>query len=163
MEYKRKKFKKNPLKQQYKRVYSIWQNMLNRSRNPKQKSYKKLKIGVCECWKISFGCFLEWSLANGYSEDTSIDRINGDEGYFPYNCRYVNYNIQNRNATKKVGKSGYKGVKINGNSYQARIVVNKKFIQLGNYADPKDAAKAVDSYIEEHNLDHKTNHQLGLL
>jgi len=163
MEYERKKFKTNPLKKQYKRVYSIWQGMLNRSRNPKQESYKNLSIEVCEYWKVSFGCFLEWSLANGYDDNKSIDRIDGKGGYFPNNCRFSTYNVQNRNATKKIGRTGYKGVKVNGKTFQARVVVNKKFINIGNFHDPREAAIAVDAYIDDNNLEHRTNHQLGLL
>ena len=58
-------------------------------------------IAVCDEWK-SFAGFLEWSLANGYKDGLSIDRIDNDKGYFPGNCRWVTMETQANNKRSNV-------------------------------------------------------------
>lgn len=45
-------------------------------------------ISVCDEWG-EFTGFKDWSLANGYSEGLSIDRIDPSAGYSPCNCEFV--------------------------------------------------------------------------
>lgn len=64
-------------------------------------------ITVCEQWNDSFSAFQEWALASGYSDDKkdghySLDRIDGTQGYYPENCRWTNYVVQNNNTNRNV-------------------------------------------------------------
>lgn len=75
------------------RLYRIWKAMKTRCYNlniPYFKYYGGKGITVCD----------EWSMANGYSDELTIDRIDSDKGYFPENCRWVTMTIQNQNKKK---------------------------------------------------------------
>lgn len=79
------------LKNSNPRLYRIWQNMLNRCRNKnveKYRSYGARGICVCDEWK-EFPAFYEWAVANGYSDDLTIDRIDVDGNYEPGNCQWI--------------------------------------------------------------------------
>lgn len=82
------------------RIYHIWQHMLQRCRNSKSDGYKYYgarKINVCDEWQNSFLEFYNWSIANGYTDTLSIDRIDVNGDYCPDNCRWTNMKTQQRN------------------------------------------------------------------
>jgi hypothetical protein len=54
-------------------------------------------ITVCQEWQCSYETFKAWAIANGYEEHLTIDRADNDQGYAPGNCRWVTYEINNRN------------------------------------------------------------------
>lgn len=81
------------------RLHRIWRGMRSRCSNPNDVEYKwygKKGIRVCEEWN-DFMVFREWSLANGYSDELSIDRIDGKKGYSPDNCRWTTMKVQQNN------------------------------------------------------------------
>lgn len=74
------------------RLYNIYQHMKARCNNPKKHKYKDYGgrgITVCKEWEDSFQAFYDWAMANGYTEDMSIDRIDVDRGYQPDNCQWL--------------------------------------------------------------------------
>ena len=82
------------------RVYRIFYGMKDRCYNTKNEKYHLYGargIEVCDEWKNDFQAFYNWSMANGYSDDLSIDRIDNDKGYSPDNCRWATVTEQNRN------------------------------------------------------------------
>lgn len=86
---------KNPHK-----LYSTWQGMLGRCRNPKNPQYKDYGgrgISVCERWKTSFQNFV--NDMGERPEGHSLDRKNNDLGYSPDNCRWATKKTQQRNQT----------------------------------------------------------------
>lgn len=73
------------------RLFCIWQNMHKRCEYQGHKQYKNYGgkgIKVCEEWK-DFVSFFEWSMANGYRDDLTIDRINPSGNYEPSNCQWL--------------------------------------------------------------------------
>ena len=82
------------------RLYKIWDSMLYRCNSDNAKSarsYKNRGITVCDEWRNSYEAFRDWSLANGYEDHLSIDRIDNDKGYAPQNCRWITMDEQQRN------------------------------------------------------------------
>jgi ribosomal protein S27E len=86
------------------RLYRIWTNMKGRCNNPnvpKYSVYGARGIRVCPEWE-TFEPFMEWALRNGYSDELSIDRIDGSKGYFPGNCRWGDSFLQANNQSKNI-------------------------------------------------------------
>ena len=90
------------------KLYYVWQQMLQRCFNETSHSYKnygKRGITVCDEWH-EFLPFKEWSLANGYQEGLTIDRIDNDGGYAVANCQWIPLAINSakRNYGKQVNQ-----------------------------------------------------------
>lgn len=82
------------------RLHRIWQNMRNRcyyKNLPEFKYWGGRGITVCNEWKNSFLAFYDWSMANGYNDNLSIDRIDVDGNYCPDNCRWATAAEQQKN------------------------------------------------------------------
>ena len=93
------------------RLYHIWQGMKRRTMtktNPRYKDYGGRGITVCPEWRDSFEAFRDWSMANGYQEDLTLDRIDNDGNYDPSNCRWATPKEQGNN-TRRNRKIEYNG------------------------------------------------------
>ena len=85
------------------RLHRCYYAMRTRCYNPKAENYHKYGgrgIGICEEWRNSFAAFRDWALANGFSEELQIDRIDPRRDYSPGNCRWVSA-FQNAGVTSK--------------------------------------------------------------
>lgn len=84
------------------RIDNIYRSMIDRCKNPNNKRYciyGAKGIRVCEEWENDKTTFFEWSFANGYADNLTIDRIDNSKGYEPSNCRWATYEEQGNNKT----------------------------------------------------------------
>ena len=82
------------------RLFRIWQAMKQRCYNEKKNYYELYGgkgISVCDEWKADFLSFYNWSMANGYDDSKSIDRIDSAKNYSPDNCRWASPSVQSSN------------------------------------------------------------------
>lgn len=87
------------------KLYYIWYGLKGRCYNTNNKSFKNYGgrgITVCDDWKNSFESFRDWSLANGYKEGLSIDRIDVNGNYEPNNCRWITMSAQCYNKRNSI-------------------------------------------------------------
>jgi hypothetical protein len=86
------------------RLYGIWNHMKSRCNNFDDKQFKDYGargIKVCKEW-LKFVPFMEWALANGYTEELTIERKDNNKGYNPDNCKWATMKEQaaNRRLTR---------------------------------------------------------------
>lgn len=82
------------------KLYGVWCSMKSRCQNPNNASYKNYGgrgICVCEEWQ-NYTNFMQWSKESGYKENLSIDRIDVNGNYEPFNCRWVDMKTQANNT-----------------------------------------------------------------
>ena len=87
------------------RLYNIWRGMKKRCTLPSDSSYKyygNKGISVCQEWLDDYEMFRDWSLANGYRDDLTLDRIDSKGDYHPDNCRWADWVVQGRNKSSNV-------------------------------------------------------------
>ncbi len=92
----------------YTKLYSIWINIKDRCCNPKNKSYNNYGgrgINICSEWidkEKGFINFYDWAMKNGYKKDLTIDRIDVNGNYTPFNCKWSTKTEQQQNKRTNI-------------------------------------------------------------
>lgn len=82
--------------------FSTWKGMLARCHDPKSgafKNYGGRGISVCEEWQASFWTFLE-DMGPKPGPEYSIERLDVDGDYNPFNCDWIPFSEQAKNTRK---------------------------------------------------------------
>ena len=114
------------------RLYGIWTNMKSRCNNknfPKYRVYGGRGITICPEWNNSFTSFRDWAVANGYSDNLTIDRINPNGNYTPTNCRWIGIKQQENNRTNNHLLT-YKGVTKTMKQWAETIGISYNCLQM---------------------------------
>lgn len=112
------------------RLHKIWESMIARceyNKHPHYADYGGRGIQVCKEWH-EYVSFRDWAIANGYSDNLTIDRIENDKGYSPDNCRWVTMREQQNNKRSNHMVSLY-GVKHTISEWADITGINKTTIR----------------------------------
>jgi len=95
----------------YSNLYKVWEGLRRRCNDPNALYYKNYGgrgISVCSEWNNDFLSFYNWAKENGYKEGLTIDRIDNNGNYEPFNCRWATPKEQanNRRNTPIVTLNG---------------------------------------------------------
>ena len=74
------------------RIMRILERTINRCEDPHSYRYPEFGargISVCAAWYDSPAAFVAWAMANGYSDDMELERIDPDQDFCPSNCYWV--------------------------------------------------------------------------
>ena len=91
------------------RLYNIHRGMIDRCYYKSHKTYDRYGgrgIRICDEWYTpgvkgnpGFMNFYRWSKKHGYQDNLTIDRIDNDGPYAPWNCRWVTSKVQSNNKS----------------------------------------------------------------
>ena len=100
--------------------------MKSRCNNPNASKYHLYGgkgIKVCNEWSQSFIAFHNWAIENGYTDELTLDRIDGNKDYEPSNCRWATYKEQANNTTQN-NLITYKGITLTTYQWAEKIGIN---------------------------------------
>lgn len=87
-----------------KSLFRTYQNMITRCTRPVHSGFKNYGgrgIFICKSWN-RFEVFKKWAIKNGFQIGLTIDRINVNKGYSPFNCRWVTRSYQAMNKRNSI-------------------------------------------------------------
>lgn len=143
------------------RIHNAWRGMkarCNYKGHPSYKNYGARGIRVCSEWLNDFPTFYEWAMANGYSDNLTLDRIDVNGNYEPENCRWSDLSTQSANR-RSSGSCEYIGVfkEPKGKSYFSRIIHNGEVVFSYRSKSKNECAKKRNEYIIENSLKYPLN------
>ena len=142
----------------YTRLYRVWMGMRMRCYNPNCKSYPEYGsrgIYICDEWmeegpnNPGFMNFYNWAYANGYYDQPkgtsqkdilTIDRIDVNGPYAPWNCQWVTRKVQGNNTTRNNYIIDITGKRLSLAEFSEKYNVHNKYIIKRRQSGWSDAA-----------------------
>ena len=109
------------------KVYNTWKGIKKRCYQKTYQHYDRYGgrgIIMCDEWKNDFIAFYNY-IGEAPNDEYQLDRIDNNGNYEPGNCRWVTRQENCRNRNVKVGKSGYHGVYLKGDKFQATFYIDR--------------------------------------
>jgi hypothetical protein len=103
-------------------TYARWKSMMQRCTNPNADNFKHYGgrgITVCERWQ-DFASFLT-DMGACPDKSMTLDRIKGELGYEPGNCRWATKADQNRNRPRAAVMLTHAGYTLSATEWAARM------------------------------------------
>lgn len=132
------------------RLYHIWSDMKHRcyyKSNDNYKDYGERGITICSEWLLDNTNFFKWALANGYSDNLTIDRIDSSKGYSPENCRWVDLYVQNNNR-RTVKQIEYHSETHSLSEWSRILKINRKTLEDRIYKSGWSIEKAFETPVK---------------
>ena len=150
------------------KLYSVWNGIKQRCRNPKSVNYQKYGakgVDMCDSWFNDYRAFASWALKNGYVEkpgklsaDTLTVTRNGDSGnYEPSNCTIKKHCTNSAEVINGMNKPIHVYLSTDGlyhSSYKslsdAARALDIRMAHIAETMDPKSTRKQVGGFIFSH-------------
>lgn len=81
-------------------LYKRWLGIRKRCNDLSYEDYGGRGIKICEEWDTNYLAFKEWSLANGFEKNLTIERIEVNGDYTPENCKWIPKAEQSKNTRR---------------------------------------------------------------
>lgn len=86
------------------RLYKVWGSIKGRCLTGAHSSFKDYGgrgIHMDKAWE-DYEIFKQWALSNGYTDQLTIERIDVNDGYYPYNCTFIPIEEQAKNKRDSI-------------------------------------------------------------
>ena len=135
--------------------YASWHSMNMRCKDGRDDYY--LNVKVCDRWKDSFEAFYEDM--GPRPEGTTLDRIDGNKGYYKDNCRWSVSSVQQANRRMLWrNTSGFIGIAFDKRRSKWKMQIRNKGEIKIIYAESKTVAVMLrEAYILHFRLSHRAN------
>lgn len=125
------------------RLQRIFNGMKRRCYNPRSSNYKNWGgkgIKICDEWLKDPGNFERWAFENGYTDNLTIDRIDGNKDYCPENCRWVTL-AENSSKTSTTIYIEVDEVSLNLSEWERKLGKCPSYFSLYNKKHGMEATK----------------------
>ena len=109
------------------RLYRIYRHIQERCYSPNCKEFKWYGARGIECEFESYEDFKEFALANGYSDELTVERIDVNGNYSRDNVTFIPLQLQARNTRKSI-KITYKGLTLCAAEWAEILGINQNTI-----------------------------------
>lgn len=106
------------------RLYTIYHHILERCNSPKCREYKWYGARGIKCEFTDYTSFRGFALANGYTDELTVERVDVNGNYSPNNIKFIPKQMQAWNTTRSVFID-YKGIRLCAAEWSKILGINQ--------------------------------------